>query len=348
MKNSKTPLVSVVINNYNGKKYIVSCLESVFKTKYPKFEVVIVDDVSEDDSIKVVKEKFGRKKNLRIHKMSKNSGTAATRNKGAQISKGDIVIFLDNDTEVTSNWITELVRSLAKSKEIGASQSLLLDFSNRKTIQMAGGRLIPQVGWLAPYDNKENYRKVKGKLKERNIIGITAALAVKGEVFRKIGYFDEKLVAYVSDIEFSWRAWIAGYKVVLSPKSVVYHWTKSMKQRKHMHETSVNAYFHLSKNSFRTIMKNYEIKNTLRYLPYSLFINFGRSIIVLFQRRDSSAIKGTFKGFFWNIFNIGNTIVERRNVQKTRVVKDSYIMERVMVSEGLWEVYKRYFMKPNG
>lgn len=342
-KKNGRPFVSIVINNFNGEKFLKTCLSSVFKTDYSHFEVIVVDDRSQDKSLKLIKKHFGKQKNLKVHKMTENSGTAATRNKGAQLAKGDVVVFLDNDTEVTRGWLKELTKTLFSQKNIGISQSLLLDFKKRNLIQMAGGRLIPQVAWLAPFNQWDKHDEVKDGLTERSILGITAALAVRKEVFEKIGYFDEKLVAYVSDIEFSWRAWIAGYKVVLSPKSIVYHHTKSMKQRSHMYETKVNAYFHLSKNSIRTIIKNYEARNVFKYLPYSILINLGRSLAFLITRLDTPALVGTTKGFAWNVVNFADTLNERKRVQKTRKVNDDYLRGRAMTEENITKIYSKYF-----
>jgi len=280
----KNRLVSIIIPNFNGEKYLSTCLSSVSKSSYRNFEVILVDDGSTDKSLKIIHKFLKKDKRFKLLKNEKNLGAAASRNKAVKVAKGEILVFLDNDTEVDKAWLKELVNPLLKDKKNGAAQSLILDFERRSLIQMAGGLLMPQTGWLLPFYQWEKYPKVKNKLKEREIVAISASLAVKKDVFEKIGGFDEKEAVYTEDLDFSWRVWVVGYRIVLSPKSIVYHFTKPVEKRAHMGGTYEKIYFHLAKNSFRSIIKNYELKNLVKYLPMSLLINLGRGFLVLLKR----------------------------------------------------------------
>lgn len=336
-------LISLIIANYNGEKYLSTCLSSVFKTKFKNFELLIIDDGSIDKSIKTITS-FQKKTNrINLIRNSKNLGAAASRNKAIKKAKGEILVFLDNDTGVTENWLGELIKPLLREKNIGATQALLLDFERRDQIQMAGGLLIPHTGWLIPFYQWESYQKIKDMIKEREIIGISAALAVKKEVIDTIGGFDEKEAQYTEDLDFCWRIWIAGYSIVLAPKSIVYHWTKSVEQRANMKASYKQIYFHLAKNSFRSIIKNYEFKNVLFYLPTSIVTNFFRAFLVLVRDKSLSALRATLRAIYWTIKNLEDALEERAAIQKARKVKDTYIMKRVFISENIFGIYNKYF-----
>jgi len=120
---SSNPLVSIIIVNYNGKNHLEKCLKSITKINYPNYEIILVDNNSTDDSIEFVKNTYP---SIIIIKLEKNYGFAEPNNIGAKIAKGDLFLFLNNDTEVDPNFINEMVNVLQKDSEIAICQSLLL------------------------------------------------------------------------------------------------------------------------------------------------------------------------------------------------------------------------------
>ena len=136
--NEKLPLVSVIILNYNGKRFLNKCLTSVLNSNYSNVEVILVDNASTDDSIKLVKESFGHSPVLIIVKNSTNLGFAAGNNVGLSCSKGKYVVFLNNDTVVEPNWLIELVGVMETNAKIGAAQSKLLSLHNKNFFDSAG------------------------------------------------------------------------------------------------------------------------------------------------------------------------------------------------------------------
>lgn len=337
-------LVTIVIANFNGEKYLEDCLNSVLKSSYKGFEVLLIDDGSTDKSIKIIKKFQKKDRRIRLLKNKKNLGAAASRNKAIKKVKGEIVVFLDNDTEVSKNWLGELIKPLLREEDIGGAQALLLDFENRDLIQMAGGLLIPHTGWLVPFHQWESYKKTKNILKEREIVAISAALAVKRKVLEKIGGFDELEAVVTEDLDLCWRIWIAGYRIVLAPKAIVYHWTKSVEQRAHMRVNYQKIYFHLAKNSFRSIIKNYELGNVIKYLPLSIAINLARGLFFVFTRGSLSALVGTVQGVLWNIILISDTLREREKLQNMRNFTNNHLSKRMMVQDPLFSIYRKYYL----
>ena len=117
------PLVSVIIVNYNGKRHLEKCLESLMKVDYEKYEVILVDNNSNDDSLEFVKSVYS---SVIIIKLDKNYGFAEPNNIGAKIAKGEFLLFLNNDTKVNPNFIQEMVNVFNKDSKIAISQSILL------------------------------------------------------------------------------------------------------------------------------------------------------------------------------------------------------------------------------
>lgn len=339
----QNPLVSIVIANFNGEGFLNTCLKSVLSAQYSNFEIIIVDDGSNDGSIKIIKSFQRKDRRVSLIVNSKNVGAAASRNKAIKVAKGEIVIFLDNDTEVDKNWLGELVKPLIRNQKIGASQSLLLDFEKRDLIQMAGGLLIPQTGWLVPFYQWQKFSRIRERIAERNIVAISAALAVRKDVIDKVEDFDEKEAIYTEDLDFCWRIWLAGFRIVLVPNSRVFHWTKSVAKRAGMKASYRQIYFHLAKNSFCSILKNYSAVNIFKYFPLSVLINFGRGFVFLFARFSSDALLGSLNAFVWTARNLSDITEARKKIQHDRKFGDEYLMRKIFTSDNIFQVYVKYF-----
>ncbi len=323
---------SIIIANYNGQNYLSDCLSSLFETTHPNFEIIIVEDGSTDSSLETISY-FRKLHAIVLIKNRHNLGLVASRNKAIERAKGDILIFLDNDTRVERNWLTGLEETFSKSSQVGAAQCKIFDFKKKHIIQEVGMKIIRQTGWGMTLGRGEADRGQYNNSIE--IVALGAALAVRKEVARQVNGFDEKLVHYTDDLDFSWRVWISGYRIVLSPKSFVYHYTKS-------HQPTWRLYFHLSKNSYRMILKNYELINVVKFVPYSLVINACSVIFVFVKRFSLAAFTGFLLGIFWNVIHISDTLKEREKVNGYRRVRDNFIFKKIMVGESALSIYKNY------
>lgn len=326
--------ISIIIANYNGEKYLKTCLESVLKSSEIDYEILIIDNNSIDRSIEIVNEFAKKDTRIKILKNKTNKGVPFSRNKAIKAALGDILVFLDNDTKVDKNWLKEISQIFSNDDTIGALQCKIFDFKRMHIIQEVGMKLYPYTGFGTPLGRGEKDHGQYVKLQE--IIALGAASAVRKNVARNIGGFDLRLIHTTDDLDFSWRVWIAGYRVVLAPNSKVYHYTKT-------HNPGYKMYFHLSKNSLRMITKNYEFFNMIKFLPLCLAFNIIGGLYVLFVRRSLSGVFGVLLGITWNLFNIPDTLKARSRVQKLRKTKDKDIFGKVMVSTNIFNLYKLYF-----
>ncbi len=333
---------SIVIANYNGEKYLENCLNSVLSSAYKNFEIIVCDDGSTDKSWNILKSYVSKHKRIKLIKNRANIGASASRNKAIKKAGGEIVVFLDNDTVVDKNWLKGFSFCFKEDLSVGAAQAVLLDLEKKDLIQHAGGSLAPQAGLLIPHLQWIKYKDVKKKITSRNIIGVSAALAVRSEVLRKV-IFDEAESVHSEDIDFCWRVWISGYRVVLADRAFVYHLSKSVGDRGHMGASFYKIYFHLTKNSIRSFIKNYELRNIFKYFPQNVAINFARGILVLIKRRDFSALLATVAALMWNVKHLLDTIRARKVIQESRVFYDQYIFDNVFDKRNLIELYNQEF-----
>ena len=113
--------VSVIIPLYNEEKYITACVESVINQTYKNLEIIIVDDKSTDNSLKIVKNI--KDKRIKIISLKKNAGVANARNKGVEAATGDYICFLDSDDFWDKTKIEKQIKLLDKQKELKAKKS---------------------------------------------------------------------------------------------------------------------------------------------------------------------------------------------------------------------------------
>jgi GT2 family glycosyltransferase len=300
MKVLYVPQVSVIIVNYNKKDLLGKCLESVFGSDYPNFEVVLVDNASTDESVELVKKKFGTKCFLKIIQDSENLGAALGRNIGVKAAKGEYMVFLDNDTEVCKNWLWELVRVLESDHTIGAAQCKLISVCDKKRFDSAGG-LVDGFGFpvergaqekdVGQYDKLDEIFWAKG-----------AAFAVRRNVLIEAGYFDSDYFLEYEEIDLCWRIWLRGYRIVFVPSSVVFHVGGG---------APIFKGYHYHKNHITTLLKNYALSNLAWRLPLVIFLK-----VVAEIESSKSGQSARLKGILYNARNLRQIWIKRTIVQK--------------------------------
>lgn len=329
--------VTIIIPNYNGAKLIVNCLRSVLQTNYPNFDVIIIDDGSTDGSVELIKTEFCGETHIQIIQNPQNMGVAYSRNAALRFARGNLIAFLDNDTEVEPNWLIELVKAIQTDQKIGAVQSLIFDIDNRKKIQCAGRLLVPHLYWDI---------SIKQMLHNMNICALAAAMLTRKKAVFEVGLFDPHLDYGTEDVELSHRLWLEGHKVVLCPNSIVYHWSKPLSERICMLRSRERLSFTTTRNPLHALIKNYGASTLAKYLPLALLVNVYRLFYSLIKRRDFPAFKGVLKGLFWNIANLKINLAERKFVQQyVRVLSDPNVFQKIGVEGNLFEIYLRYYRK---
>lgn len=212
------PLVSIVIPVFNNLALTQRCLNSLAATgaKIPH-EIIVVDNASTDGTAAFLKAEAAQGR-LRVATQAQNEGFARGCNRGAREASGAILLFLNNDTQVTPGWLEPLVKAL-QQPETGIAGAKLL-YANG-TIQHAGIEFIQGVP-DHPHRNAPGNAPAANQFRELDMT-TGACLMVHRPLFLRLGGFDEAYRNGVEDVDFCLRVRAAGFKVVYEPKSVVYH-----------------------------------------------------------------------------------------------------------------------------
>ncbi len=326
----KKGLVSVIIINWNGIEHLKKCLPSMIKQNYKNFELILVDNASKDDSVAFVKKIFPPAK---IIINPKNLGFSEANNVGYRVAKGDYVLFLNNDTEVTANFLTELINNIQDDKSIGGAQSKILFMEKRTTLDSVGA-FLTYSGFLYHYGAiKKDSKKYSHKIFLYSAKG--ACMIFKRSVLKRIevegNIFDPKYFAYFEETDLCHRVWLAGYKITYVPSSVIYHKVGGTSTK------MVNSFiqFHSFKNRIRSHIKNLGTVNLIKVLFFHILICEFNSLTFILKRNFKVAFS-VQKAIIWNIFNLPETLKFRKIVQNNiRKVNDNQIANYLYKSVGI-------------
>ncbi len=221
----KTPLVSIVILNWNGKDLLQKFLPFVMASTYANKRVIVADNASTDGSINFLRQYFPQ---VEILANTHNEGFAKGYNTALRQVKSDYYVLLNNDVEVAPGWIEPVIALMENDAAIAACQPKILGYQNRQCFEYAGAC----GGWLDVLGYPFARGRVFDILEEDRgqYDGVAAcfwasgaAMFVKADIFKEMGGLDEFFFAHQEEIDFCWRLQRAGYKVYVQPGSVVYH-----------------------------------------------------------------------------------------------------------------------------
>ncbi len=219
-----TPIVHVLIINWNGLEHLEACFSSLLASPYKEVRFVLVDNASTDGSAAFVRQKFGHDPRVEFVLLDKNLGWSGGNNAGMRraLEMGaDYVLLLNNDTRVAADAIQRLVALAESEPETGALAPKLLMFDEPRFINSIG-LVASTIG--AAWDRCIG--EVNGPKWDEHVpvIGVCGAgFFIRSEALRKTGLLPEDFGIYLDDLDLSMRLWNAGYTVLTCPESVIYH-----------------------------------------------------------------------------------------------------------------------------
>ncbi len=263
MKHSALPHVYVIVLNWNNNSDTIECVESLEKTSYPNFTIVLVDNGSTDDSEAILK---GRFPGIHLIQNGRNLGFTGGMNAGirhALQSGAEYILMLNNDTIVDPNAVAALVAAATGDSRIGILSSKILFYHRPDVIWYAGGTYNSFLGWgrhrgygeldRGQYDRTEETKRPSG-----------CSMMVSRAFCEKVGLLDERFFCYGEETDWAMRGKRAGFKVVYVPSSMVWH-----KVSKSTGGTATRVYLYYSvRNTLMCIDNNYPLPAVLRITRY--------------------------------------------------------------------------------
>jgi GT2 family glycosyltransferase len=323
-KNDST-IVSVIIVNYNGAPFIQKLFESLSKQTLDssKFEIIFVDNNSNDRSLEIMNEVVIKypSLNIKIIKNESNIGFCRGNNLGMLYAKGKYLALLNNDMYVDSSYLEELVNVLENDPSIGICGGREILHDNARVRVCLGN----------PFGIFRIHNKFVGIVRSNDLLegffyAGGSSLIIRRELISRMGsLFDAD--QYLGDLDLSWAARLQGFRVVTDLKAVCHHFysyaTKSVYKRK------IDQKYLSYHDTIMTIIKNYSLETLIKRLPLYLFTSMLFSLYESIKFKEP-VILGWIKAFFWNLKNLRDTYKKHMKIQAIRKVPDS-IVEKYML-----------------
>jgi GT2 family glycosyltransferase len=301
------------------------------ETQYPDFEIIVVDNASEDGSVQYLKENFP---DIRIVSLDENKGFAGGINVGVNHSGGEVLAFVNNDMEVSRDWLINAVLKLTSDVSVAALQCKILRYNRRNEIDLIG-LSVDRYNFFNAIGNGEDDLGQYDDLQE---IGASSggAMIIWKHIFDEVGGFDDLYFMYHEDIDLSWRLRLAGYKICPAISSVVYHVGSASSNVRPADKFSPSPFFAFlnSRNIAYCWLKNSSLKTIIIYWPIFLF---GNLLITFFLLASVSPKVGFayFRGILWPIRHIQYIMGKRKEMEsmiKTR--NDNILFVEGIVKES--------------
>ena len=217
MKGKRMSKVSVIIPNYNGKKYLRDCLDAMECQSFRDFEVLLIDNGSDDGRGDLIRKEYPW---VRLISLRENTGFCGAVNQGIRNSASPFVILLNNDTVADKNFIKELLKAIEDKPQAFSCQAKLLKMKEQDKMD-DGGNYYCALGWAFAQGKGRPERDYS---REKKIFAACGGAAIyRREILDRTGLFDEEHFAYLEDIDIGYRGRLLGYENWYCPDAKVFH-----------------------------------------------------------------------------------------------------------------------------
>lgn len=319
------PKISVIVINWNQKKWLKNCFNSLDSQMFRDFEVILTDNASVDGSVEYVRENFPW---VKIIANDRNLGFTGANNKAASFAKGRYLLFLNNDTRVHEDCLLELWKAVESDSRVGICSCRIFSYNGDE--ELSNGLGMDLFGYQV--------------LSKKIFYAEGAALFINKELFIKLNGFDQKHIGFTEDVDLSWRAQLLGYKVKTVKDAIVYHecggTITGSKKREKEHITSVWRRFLTERNIIRNQLKNYQLTTLVVVLPLHLFMLICEMFLFLTLGKAGLLKEIYLRALYENIKLFPDTIRERLKVQRSRVINDFTLLRNITFKISKIEVLK--------
>jgi len=329
--------ISIIIPHYNGYDILNNCLKSLYKSKLYNAEIIIVNNNSTDNSIDKNQLEFPE---VVILNLDYNRGYAGGCNYGSTHAKGEFLVFLNNDTEVSIHWLTELMKTINNDSNISSVQPKILNKKNETKFDYAGasGGFIDK--YCYPFTRGRIFNTIETDTGQYNdsikiFWASGTGFITRRSLFKDIGGFDEQLFAHMEEIDYHWKCQLQGYSIYINPTSIIYHLGGETLSYNSPYKTYLNH-----RNSLLLLLSNYNISNSIKFLFPRLFMELISTVKDLLSLRFLHSL-AQLRAIGWIIIHPKIISNRRSAIKKIRKISDDELLNNIILKESI--VYK-YFI----
>ncbi len=217
MPRASVPSVTVVIPNWNGADLIATALDSIAAQTLAPVQTIVVDNGSSDASVALIRSRWPW---VEVVALDVNRGFSAAVNAGIALARGELVALVNNDIELEPGWVGGLVGLFDSDPALAAAAGKLLSFGDRGLLEECG----TEWAWDGTVRHIGEGERDRGQYPDSEVFSVCAAAAIyRASALRGVGPFDERFFAYFEDLDWGFRARLAGWRAVFSPEVRAYH-----------------------------------------------------------------------------------------------------------------------------
>ena len=260
--------IAVIIINWKKYDFTLKCIDSVLKSSYKNFKIILIDNESQNN----FPDEINKSEKIQIIKNKNNEGFSKANNQGIKysIKNGfDYVLLLNNDTLIKNDLIDSLIQQSSNLNQ-KIIQPLILNYDGTK-IWNAGGKINNFFGTFKSLKKGKSFKNFKSN---RNLTEwfTGCCVLIKSDIFMDIGYFDERFFAYYEDVDYSIRLKKMGYSIALMTNSYLQHYESASSKSDNQSEGNLSPYVHYLniRNHILLLKKHSKSFNLIGVLLYQL------------------------------------------------------------------------------
>jgi GT2 family glycosyltransferase len=263
------PAVSIIVLNWNGKRHLAACLDSLLALDYPKskLQIILCDNGSTDGSADFVKERFP---GVTLVPLDHNYGFAEGNNRAAESAVGDWIGFLNNDMWVEPSWLENMLAPSLEQPELACVSSRIMNWDGSAVDFVGGGVNFQGHGFQVDHGMPESTHDRPRRL----LFACGGAMLVRREIFLEVGGFDPDFFAFFEDVDLGWRLNLLGHDVWYTPLATAYHRHHGTASRIEPHQLRVLY----ERNALFMIYKCFDDENLAAALPAALLLMNERAL----------------------------------------------------------------------
>jgi len=325
MNSTSRPLVSIITINWNQAQVTNELLASLKNTSYTNYEIIVVDNASKGDDVRLILEAFPE---IKLVRCDENLGFSGGNNAGISAADGKYILLLNNDTEVESGFLEPLVEHMESCPGTGIVSPKIYYYDNVGMIQYAGS------SGINPYTGRGNF--IGHNQMDADVFneaGVTAyshgaAMLFSRELLNKIGPLDEQYFAYYEELDFCERARKAGYEIHYVPQSTVFH-----KESMSIGKANPFKVYLTTRNRLLFMRKNYKGIALWINLLFFTCLALPKNVSYYLARREFRFLFAFCRGFLWHFRNSPSNITLQQDEKRHEPVPVSVVTKK-MASDG--------------